>query len=62
VTGYPALTEIEIAWLKSGTGVCIIVEGELSLRMPGFITNGLVIGPEKLVFFLRTGVRKSRLP
>ena len=36
MAGYPTFTEIEVAWRASGSGLCIIVEGETELQDPWF--------------------------
>ncbi len=32
MTTYPALTDIEIKWRASGSGICLIVEAMMQLR------------------------------
>jgi hypothetical protein len=57
-SGYPALSEIEIAWRKSGIGVCIIVEGETELEDAWFYKQWFDYRAKEISFFPQDGCEK----
>lgn len=57
----PTLNEIEIAWRKSGSGVCIIVEGETELEDAWFYGQWFDYRAREVSFFPQNGAEKVEL-
>ena len=53
--GYPTPTEIEIKWRKSGSGVCVIVEGETDLEDAWFYNQWFGDQAKQVTFFPQNG-------
>lgn len=52
---YPTITEIEVKWRKSGSGICIIVEGETEMDDPWFYQQWFGGFSKKVSFFPQNG-------
>ncbi len=58
MAGYPTLTDIEIAWRTSGSGLCVIVEGETGLDDPWFYQQWFGNDARRFTFFPQDGWEK----
>ncbi len=58
MTAYPTPSDIEVAWRASGTGVCIIVEGETELEDAWFYKHWFDDRARELTFFPQDGWEK----
>lgn len=58
MTTYPTLSDIEIQWRTSGSGVCIIVEGETELEDAWFYNRWFASQARKVTFFPQDGWEK----
>ena len=56
--GYPSLTDIEAGWRKSGSGLCIIVEGETVQEDPWFYGQWFDNEARRFTFFPQDGWAK----
>ncbi len=56
--GYPSLTDIEVKWRTSGSGVCLIVEGETDLDDPWFYQQWFGSEARRFTFFAQDGWEK----
>lgn len=52
---YPTLSEIEVKWRASGSGVCIIVEGETELEDAWFYNYWFGNRSREVTFFPQDG-------
>lgn len=59
--GTPTLNEIELAWRKSGSGVCIIVEGETELEDAWFYQQWFDYRAREVSFFPQDGYEQVTL-
>lgn len=55
MTTYPTLSEIEIKWRASGSGVCILVEGETELEDAWFYNTWFGDRAREITFFPQDG-------
>lgn len=55
---YPNLSDIEIRWRKSGSGICVIVEGETEQADPWFYNQWFGDRSRELTFFPQGGWEK----
>jgi hypothetical protein len=55
MAGYPSLTDIEVKWRTSGSGVCLIVEGETNLDDPWFYQQWFGSEARRFTFFAQDG-------
>ncbi len=60
MSSYPTLTDIEIEWEKSRSGVCIIVEGQTALDDPWFYNHWFGGQARRFTFFPQDGWEKVR--
>jgi hypothetical protein len=58
MNSFPTLTDIEIAWRKSKTGVCVIVEGQTDLDDPWFYNQWFGGDARRFTFFPQDGWEK----
>lgn len=58
MSGYPNLTDIEVEWRKTGSGVCIIVEGETAQDDPWFYGQWFDEEARRFTFFPQDGYEK----
>ncbi len=58
MNGYPALSVIEARWRASGSGVCVIVEGETDLDDPWFYNRWFGDRAREITFFPQDGVEQ----
>jgi hypothetical protein len=56
--GYPTLSDIEIKWRASGSGVCVIVEGETEQEDPWFYNKWFGDRAREITFFPQDGWEK----
>jgi len=55
---YPTLSEIEVGWRASGSGVCVIVEGETELEDAWFFRQWFGNRSREVTFFPQNGWEK----
>jgi hypothetical protein len=55
MTAYPTLTDIEVKWRTSGTGVCVLVEGETELDDAWFYKQWFDDRAREITFFPQDG-------
>ncbi len=55
MTDYPSLTDIEVKWRTSGSGVCLIVKGESELDDPWFYQQWFGSEARRFTFFAQDG-------
>lgn len=58
MTTYPAPSDIEIQWRISGSGVCVIVEGETELEDAWFYNRWFASRAREITFFPQDGWQK----
>ena len=58
MTTYPSLRDIEISWRASGSGVCVLVEGETELEDAWFYNTWFGDRAREITFFPQDGWQK----
>lgn len=58
MTTYPTPSDIEVQWRTSGSGVCVVVEGETELDDVWYYSRWFASRARKVTFFPQGGWQK----